>query len=159
VATVVCKLFNIIKPHLALFGEKDYQQLRTIERMVRDLNFDVEIIAMPTVREADGLAMSSRNSYLTPEQRVWALAISRALKAATQRFTEGAIRARELRDAAYATLVAAPDLKVQYVEVVDAYTLEPIDLIEAPTLVAIAAWAGSTRLIDNCVIVPPTRRS
>ncbi len=155
VATVVAKLFNIIKPHVALFGEKDYQQLRTIEQMVRDLNFDVEIVAMPIVREADGLAMSSRNAYLSPEQRASALAISRALRAAGQKLAQGVRRAQELREAARVVLDAAGELNVQYLEVVDAQTLEPIGLIEAPVLVAIAAWAGRTRLIDNCVLVPP----
>ena len=155
VATVVAKLFNIMKPHVALFGEKDYQQLRTIEQMVRDLNFDVEIVAMPIVREADGLAMSSRNAYLSPEQRASALAISRALRAAGQKLAQGVRRAQELREAARVVLDAAGELNVQYLEVVDAQTLEPIDLIEAPVLVAIAAWAGRTRLIDNCVLVPP----
>jgi pantoate--beta-alanine ligase len=157
VATVVAKLFNIMKPHLAIFGEKDYQQLRTIERMVRDLNFDVEILGMPTVRERDGLAMSSRNAYLSPEWRTSALAISQALKAAAGRLAQGATHARELREAAQATLHEANGLNVQYLEVVDALTLKPVDRIEAPVLVAIAAFAGSTRLIDNCVLTPPVR--
>jgi len=147
VTTVVAKLFNIIKPHIALFGEKDFQQLRAIEQMVRDLNFDVEIIGMPIVRETDGLAMSSRNAYLSAEQRVWALALSRALKAAEQRLAKGAVRTEELREAARAVLGEARELKVQYVEVVDARTLKPVDLIQAPVVVAVAAFAGRTRLM------------
>jgi pantoate--beta-alanine ligase len=151
VTTVVAKLFNIVKPHVALFGQKDYQQLRAIERMVKDLNFDVEIVAVPTVREPDGLAMSSRNAYLTPDERSRALALSRALAAAGARFDSGARKPAELARAAREILERTPNLKIEYVEAVDAETLKPVASLERPVVVAIAAQVGSTRLIDNRV--------
>ncbi|HJU27620.1 MAG TPA: pantoate--beta-alanine ligase [Candidatus Binataceae bacterium] len=154
VTTVVAKLFNIVKPHVALFGEKDYQQLRAIERMVRDLNFDLEIVAAPTVREPDGLAMSSRNAYLSPDERRKALSLSCALRAAGAAFREGARRPRDLVAAAGRVLESTPGVQVEYVDAVDAATLEPIDSIERPVVVAIAARVGNTRLIDNMVINP-----
>lgn len=154
VTTVVAKLFNIVKPHIALFGEKDYQQLRAIERMVKDLNFDLEIVPIATVREADGLAMSSRNAYLTPDERQKALSLSRALKAAGARFRAGARQAAELASAARDVLEGTPGLRVEYVEAVDAETLAPMTTIERPVVVAIAAHVGKTRLIDNMVLSP-----
>ena len=154
VTTVVAKLFNIVKPHIALFGEKDYQQLRAIERMVKDLNFDLEIVPVATVREADGLAMSSRNAYLTPDERQKALSLSRALKAAGARFRVGARQAAELASAARDVLEGTPGLRVEYVEAVDAETLAPMTTIERPVVVAIAAHVGKTRLIDNMVLSP-----
>jgi pantoate--beta-alanine ligase len=151
VTTVVAKLFNIVKPHVALFGEKDYQQLRTIERMVQDLNFEIEIVPMPTVREPDGLAMSSRNAYLSADHRKKALAISGALKAAGAAFASGARDTQELVRAACDWLAKTPEVQIEYVEAVDARTLEKIELIERPVVVAIAAQLGTTRLIDNMV--------
>jgi pantoate--beta-alanine ligase len=154
VTTVVAKLFNIVRPHVALFGEKDYQQLRAIERMVKDLNFNLEIVAVATVREADGLAMSSRNAYLTPDERQKALALSCALKAAGARFQAGARQAAELASAARAVLEGTPGVRIEYVEAVDAATLAPMTTIERPVVVAIAAHVGKTRLIDNMVFSP-----
>jgi len=154
VTTVVAKLFNIVKPHCALFGEKDYQQLRAIERMVRDLNFDLEIVPVPTVREADGLAMSSRNAYLTPDQREQALSLSRALAAAGACFKAGARDPRQLVDAAKAVLENTAGVRIEYVEAVDAETLKPMAAIDRPVVVAIAAQVGATRLIDNMVFAP-----
>lgn len=154
VTTVVAKLFNIVKPHCALFGEKDYQQLRAIERMVRDLNFDIEIVPVPTVRESDGLAMSSRNAYLDADQRQKALALSCALRAAGASLKAGARDPRELVGAARQVLESTPGVKVEYIAAVDAQTLSPLERIERAVVVAIAAQVGATRLIDNMVFSP-----
>lgn len=150
VTTVVAKLFNIVKPHLAFFGEKDFQQLRAIERMVADLNFDIEIVPMPIVRERDHLAMSSRNAYLTPEQHCDALALSRAIAAERKNFA-CARTADELMQMA-TKILSRPSIAVEYVEVVDAKTLEPVTSLEGPVLLAIAARVGKMRLIDNVVL-------
>jgi pantoate--beta-alanine ligase len=152
VTTVVAKLFNIVKPHCALFGEKDFQQLRAIERMVHDLNFDLKIIPVPTVREPDGLAMSSRNAYLKPEERRRALALSRALQAASTSFKAGARDPQELRRAALDVLGATPEIEIEYVDAVDAQTLQPIKTLDRTVVVAIAARVGTTRLIDNITL-------
>jgi pantoate--beta-alanine ligase len=154
VTTVVAKLFNIVKPHLALFGEKDFQQLRAIQRMVVDLNFDLQIVPVATVREADGLAMSSRNAYLAPEERQRALALGRALRAAGECITRGARTTAQLAGAARAVLERTPGLEIEYVEAVDAETLKPMDRIDRAVVVAIAARVGKTRLIDNVVLNP-----
>jgi pantoate--beta-alanine ligase len=154
VTTVVAKLFNIVKPHYALFGEKDFQQLRAIQRMVVDLNFDLEIVPVATVRERDGLAMSSRNAYLSPEERQRALAISRALKAARQCFDEGARNTAQLACAARYVLERTPGLEIEYVEAVDAETLAPLKALDRAVVVAIAARVGATRLIDNMTFSP-----
>jgi len=151
VTTVVAKLFNIVKPHVALFGEKDFQQLRAIQRMVADLNFDLAIVPVPTVRERDGLAMSSRNAYLSTEERRRALALSRALMAAGECFRSGARAPIQLACAARAILERTPDLEIEYVEAVDAETLQRVEVIGGPIVVAIAARIGKTRLIDNMV--------
>ncbi|MDB5107594.1 MAG: Pantothenate synthetase [Candidatus Binatus sp.] len=151
VTTVVAKLFNIVKPHLAFFGEKDFQQLRAIQRMVSDLNFDVEIVPMPIVREPDRLAMSSRNAYLTPEQRCDALALSRAIAAARKNF-DCARSPEEVAQLARKILSRA-NVEIEYVEVVDAETLEPTDSLDGQVLLAIAARVGKTRLIDNTVLL------
>ena len=150
VTTVVAKLFNIVKPHLAFFGEKDFQQLRAIQRMVADLNFDVEIVPMPIVRERDHLAMSSRNAYLTPEQHCDALALSGAIAAVRRNFT-CARKPEELVHLATKAL-DRPGIALEYVEVVDAETLSPVSSLEAPVVLAIAARVGKTRLIDNVVL-------
>lgn len=154
VTTVVAKLFNIVKPHCALFGEKDYQQLRAIERMVADLNFDLKIIPVPTVREPDGLAMSSRNAYLKADERERALALSRALKAAGEAVRSGARSADELQRIALGVLNQTPGVNVEYVAAVDANTLQPMTTLDHPVVVAIAARVGTTRLIDNMVFSP-----
>lgn len=157
VTTVVAKLFNIVKPHLALFGEKDFQQLRAIQRMVTDLNFDLEIVPVATVREADGLAMSSRNAYLSPEERERALALSRALRAAADCVTQGARTAAQVAAAARSVIERTPGVEIEYVEAVDAETLRPMTTLERPVVVAIAARVGKTRLIDNAVLAPPRK--
>jgi pantoate--beta-alanine ligase len=151
VTTVVAKLFNIVKPHVALFGEKDFQQLRTIQRMVADLNFDLEIVPVPTVRERDGLAMSSRNAYLSSGERERALALSRALEAANNCFRGGACTPVQLAHAARAVLERTQGLEIEYVEAVDAETLQRVERNDRPIVVAIAARVGKTRLIDNMV--------
>jgi pantoate--beta-alanine ligase len=154
VTTVVAKLFNIVKPHIALFGAKDYQQLCAVRQMVRDLNFDVEIVPMPTVREPDGLAMSSRNSYLSAGERTLALSLSRALEAARAALARGERDPHTLAQAARAELDREGGLSVEYIEVRDATTLAPIGSVDRPAVVAIAARAGRTRLIDNIVLDP-----
>lgn len=154
VTTVVAKLFNIVKPHLAVFGEKDFQQLRTIQQMVRDLNFDVEIIPVPIVREKDGLAMSSRNAYLSPAEREDALALSLALRAAREKHRAGACCAEEIVFAATRVLNRMRGIAIEYVEAVDAETLAPYPSLDRPILIAIAARVGKTRLIDNVVLQP-----
>jgi len=149
VATVVCKLFNIVRPHVAIFGEKDYQQLAVIRRMVADLDMPIEIVGMPTVREPDGLAMSSRNKYLSPEERRRALALSRGLCAARALFDGGERDPTKLVAAAQVEIAPAVT-RIDYVELRDAATLAPIrDRITGPAVVAVAAFVGTTRLIDN----------
>ena len=152
VATVVSKLFHITKPHLAVFGEKDYQQLAIIRRMVRDLDFDVAIESVPIVREADGLALSSRNAYLSPEQRVAALSLSRGLAAAQAAFAAGERETQALVAAARAPIEAEPLARIDYVELRDAYELTELVRVERNAVLAIAAFVGSTRLIDNRVL-------
>ncbi len=154
VTTVVAKLFNIVKPHLAVFGEKDFQQLRAIQRMVRDLNFDVEIIPVPIVREKDGLAMSSRNAYLSPTEREDALALSLALRAAREKHRAGPCCAEEIVFAATRVLKRVEGVAIEYVEAVDAETLDRHPKLDCPILIAIAARVGKTRLIDNAVLAP-----
>lgn len=148
VATVVAKIFNLTRPHVALFGEKDFQQLAVIRTMVRDLAFGIEIVGMPIVREPDGLALSSRNAYLSAEQRARALALSVALAEARATAAAGARDAEVLRARARARLEAA-GLRVDYVEVVDPDTLAPVARVEPGSVMLLAAFAGTTRLIDN----------
>jgi len=153
VTTVVTKLFNIVKPHVALFGQKDYQQLITIERMVKDLNMDVEIVGMPTVREEDGLAASSRNVYLSPEERKAALSLYRSLRRAEELFSEGVRESQRILEEVRGVLEAEPLLKIDYVHVCDPETLEDIEgPIGERALVAVAAKVGTTRLIDNTLL-------
>ncbi len=149
VTTVVAKLFNIVKPHVALFGYKDYQQLKVIERMVKDLNYGVEIVGMPIVREKDGLAMSSRNSYLSPEERKDALSIYRALKKAEEMFKEGVRDAEEIRRTVRSMLKG----EIDYVSVCDPETLVEIEgEIKDRALLAVAVKIGKARLIDNTIL-------
>ncbi len=149
VATVVCKLFNIVRPHVAIFGEKDYQQLAVIRRMVADLDMPIDIVGMPTVREPDGLAMSSRNKYLSPEERRRALALSRGLIATRAVFDAGERDAAKLVAAAQAEIAPAAT-RIDYVELRDATTLAPIlERVTGPAVIAVAAFVGTTRLIDN----------
>jgi pantoate--beta-alanine ligase len=149
VATVVLKLLNIVQPKRAYFGEKDMQQLTIIRRMVADLNVDVEIIGVATVREPDGLALSSRNQYLNPEERQSAPALYRALQEAARRIRAGEHAASKVREAALALLAESPLIRVQYFEIVDPDELQPVETITGPVLIASAVWLGTTRLIDN----------
>lgn len=151
VATVVAKLFNMVAPDVAFFGQKDAQQALVIRRMVRDLDFPVHIEVCPTVRERDGLAMSSRNVRLRPEDRERALSLSRALDAAERCITTGERQADVVRRAALSELEAA-GVEVDYVEVVSASTLGAIDPLEGELLVAVAARVGAVRLIDNALV-------
>jgi pantoate--beta-alanine ligase len=149
VATVVAKLFNIVQPDRAYFGKKDYQQLKVIEKMVRDLNFPVEIVPVDTVREEDGLAMSSRNVYLSSDERKAAAKIYRALLKGKEAFLKGERKARVLENLVKGELESETLFRVQYVEVRDAETLEEIDEIERPAVIAVAVFVGSARLIDH----------
>ena len=152
VTSVVAKLFNIVKPHVAVFGEKDFQQLATIRQMVRDLDFDIEIMGHPIVREPDGLAMSSRNVYLTPEQREQALSLSRSLEVARNLVREGERDSGKILERVRRTIESTGDLSIDYAELRLPETLEAVERIEEPTLLALAVRAGTTRLIDNCVL-------
>jgi len=152
VATVVAKLFHITQPHVAVFGEKDYQQLAIIRRMARDLDFAVEITSVPIVREADGLAMSSRNAYLSPEQRYAARSLSAGLAAAEHAFAGGERRAAALIAAARAPIEAAAETRIDYAELRDAEELTAITDVERPAVLALAVFVGTTRLIDNRVL-------
>jgi pantoate--beta-alanine ligase len=153
VATIVAKLFNVVGPQRAYFGEKDYQQLKVIEQMVRDLFLDVEIVPCPTVREEDGLAMSSRNTRLTPDERKAATVLYRALHEGVTLARDGERNAAKLVDTMRALCEAQPLVDVQYVAVVDSETLEPItELDELPVRALIAASVGDTHLIDNMAL-------
>jgi pantoate--beta-alanine ligase len=152
VATVVAKLFHATLPHVAVFGEKDYQQLAILRRMTRDLDFGIEIASVPIVREPDGLALSSRNAYLSAEQRTAALALSRGLAAAEARFRSGTRDAAELLAAARAPIEAEPLARIDYVELRDADELTTVSTVERPVVLAMAVVVGTTRLIDNRVL-------
>ncbi len=159
VATIVSKLFNLVQPDVAFFGQKDAAQIAVIRKMVRDLNFPVEIVACPIVREPDGLAMSSRNVYLTKEERKSALALSRSLQKAEQLFKSGNRNIEELISAGKQTLAQDSGVKLDYFSIVHPDTLEELHKpgaqnINQPALVAVAACVGKTRLIDNIVLVP-----
>jgi pantoate--beta-alanine ligase len=154
VATIVAKLFNIVRPHIALFGEKDFQQLRLIQQMVDDLNFGIEIVPVPIVRERDGLAMSSRNAYLSSAERERALCLSLALRAAREKHRTGACCVEEIVHSARRVLKRTPGVEVEYVAGLDAETLATHPPLTRPILVAIAARVGKTRLIDNTVLAP-----
>jgi pantoate--beta-alanine ligase len=152
VATVVAKLFNIVQPDLALFGKKDFQQLAIIRRMTTDLSLPVEIVGMPIVREADGLAMSSRNAYLSADQRQSALCLSRAIRLVRERYAAGERRAETLREEALKLIADEPAATIDYLELRDAATLEPAADVSDTTLMALAVKIGTTRLIDNTLL-------
>jgi pantoate--beta-alanine ligase len=154
VTTVVSKLFHIIEPDVAFFGQKDAAQLAVIRRMVRDLNFPVEIVACPIVREPDGVAMSSRNAYLNPDDRRRALVLSRSLKEVEREFGNGERSAARLIVTARQVFGREPQVRLDYFEIVDPDTLDPVEQIKQRTLVAVAAYVGATRLIDNIVLIP-----
>jgi len=154
VATVVAKLFHMVKPHVAVFGEKDFQQLVTVRRMVQDLNMEIEIIGHPTVREADGLAMSSRNAYLTPEQRQKAVRLNQSLRRA-QALVQGGEQAGEaILNKVREVLDEDNDVRIDYAELCDPATLQPVTRVEGPTLLALAVHVGVARLIDNAILKP-----
>lgn len=152
VATVVSKLFHIVKPHLAIFGEKDFQQCVVIQRMVKDLSFDLEILPMPTIREADGLAMSSRNARLSTAERQTSLCIARALNRAVEMVQRGERRADQILQNVREILDRQGGVRLEYASLCHPETLEEVSEVTSPTLLAIAAWVGEVRLIDNRVI-------
>ena len=152
VATVVLKLFNIVRPHVALFGLKDYQQLRVIRRMAEDLNVDVDIVECPTVREPDGVAMSSRNRYLGPAEREAAQCLQSALGQAEALVRGGETAARRIREAVAAEIARQPLARLEYADLCDPGELHPVEEINGPTLLALCAWVGEARLIDNRIL-------
>jgi len=157
VATIVARLFNIVQPDRAYFGQKDAAQIAVLRHIVRDLNFSVHLIVCPIVREPDGLAMSSRNGYLSTPQRERALVLHQALAAAEKLATSGELSAEVIRHRLQTSLAAASDVRPDYVAVVDPDTLLPVQDVSAGALVAVAAWVGTTRLIDNLVLPPRTK--
>ncbi len=154
VTTIVAKLFHIVNPHAAVFGEKDFQQLAVIRRMVKDLDFDIEIIGQPTFREPDGLAMSSRNVRLAPHQREPALLLIQSLNHCRDEVRRGETDAGRLIHAAEQIIGAHPETTVDYIAVCDPSTLENVDTVAGPVLMALAVKVGSVRLIDNMVLEP-----
>lgn len=152
VCTVVGKLFNIVQPNRAYFGQKDAQQLAIIKRMVRDLNFDLEIVGCPIIREPDGLAKSSRNTYLNAEERKAALILSKAIKLGKEMVENGERNAQTVIKAMTDKINSEPLARIDYVNVVDALSIEPLEVIKGEVLVAIAVYIGKTRLIDNFII-------
>ncbi len=152
VCTVVSKLFNIVKPDRAYFGQKDAQQLCVIKKMVKDLNFDIEIVGCPIIREEDGLAKSSRNTYLNADERKAALCLSRSLSIGKNMIENGEKSAKVVIDAVKAEIEKEPLAKIDYVEIVDWNNLKSVEEIKAPILMAIAVYIGKTRLIDNFII-------
>jgi pantoate--beta-alanine ligase len=149
VLTVVAKLFHLVQPDLACFGKKDIQQLTLIRRMVKDLDWPIELVAVPTVREPDGLAMSSRNAYLSGDDRRRALVLSRALMAAHQAYCDGERNAGRLEQRMLLQFAAEPSVKLEYIAIVEPDALSPVPQVDAGTIVAVAARVGNTRLIDN----------
>ncbi len=154
VTVVVAKLFNIVQPDIAVFGRKDGQQLAIIRKMVRDLNYPIEIIGGPTIREDDGLAMSSRNEYLTSEERIVAPTIYKSLLLAEKMIQSEIFDPKMIIDRMRRTIEEAKSFRIQYIEIVDAKTLEPVEKIDRTVMVAVAAFLGKTRLIDNIIVEP-----
>ncbi len=152
VATVVLKLLNQVQPHLAIFGEKDYQQLQVIRRLTADLDVPVEIVGRPIVREADGLAMSSRNTYLSPEERVSALCLFRAIRAARELVLSGAKSRESILEAVRGMITATPHTDIDYLALVHPGTLQEVETIQDEARLALAVWVGKTRLIDNTLL-------
>jgi len=152
VTTVVTKLFNAVKPHVAVFGEKDYQQLAVIRRMANDLDTGIEVVGAPIVREADGVAMSSRNAYLSADEREAARCLSRALAAARDAVATGTRAAADVLTSVRAVLDAEPKARIDYAEIVDVDALEPLEHIDHRALIALAVFIGRTRLIDNTIL-------
>jgi len=154
VATVVAKLFNIVKPHFAVFGRKDYQQIVVIRQMVCDLNFDIEIIGAETVREPDGLAMSSRNVYLTPELRNSALCLYKSLQHAQNLISSRIIDSKKIIDSALKMITSCKDTEIDYIAICDPQTLVDVKKVDRKALMALAVKVGKTRLIDNMILIP-----
>jgi pantoate--beta-alanine ligase len=152
VTTVVAKLFNIVEPDRAFFGQKDAAQSTIIRRMVRDLNIPVQVVVCPIVREPDGLAMSSRNAYLDPQQRESARVLYRSLMAVQERFDRGERKVQALIEAGKQAFAQEPFVRLDYFEIVDPETLDPVDDLSRPALVAVAAFVGKARLIDNIIL-------
>jgi pantoate--beta-alanine ligase len=152
VLTVVAKLFNIVQPQVAVFGQKDIQQATLIAAMIRDLDFPIQMVIAPTVRESDGLAMSSRNAYLSADDRRRALVLSRALHAVAEAFEHGEYDATVLERLGWDALASEPEVQVEYLAIVDPARLEPVSVVEQGTIVAVAARVGGTRLIDNVIL-------
>jgi pantoate--beta-alanine ligase len=152
VATVVAKLFNIVQPDRAYFGQKDAQQLLVIKKMAADLDMNLEVVAVPTVREPDGLAMSSRNTYLNPEERKQAAVLYQALTLAQRLFSQGEKDAKAIRQKMTELIQKQPLAKIDYISIADAQTLDELDKVKPPALVSMAVRFGKTRLIDNVVV-------
>ena len=155
VTTVVAKLFNAVQPDKAFFGQKDAQQVAVLSRMVKDLNYNLEMVVCPIVREKDGLALSSRNTYLDESQRKAALVLSRSLREARAAFASGERSVKAIREAMDGVFAGEPAAKVQYISIADTVTLQEIDSIESKALVSMAVYMGKTRLIDNTVLGKP----
>jgi pantoate--beta-alanine ligase len=151
VATVCAKLFNIVKPHAAVFGKKDFQQLTVIKRMVKDLNMDLEIVGMPTVREPDGLAMSSRNTYLKNDERESALSLSRSLKRAEEMYAKGERDAGTIIEEVRSFIDGHSHTRIDYVKICNTETMEDVEYLDSESVLALAVWVGTPRLIDNHV--------
>ena len=154
VTTVVAKLFHVIEPDVAFFGQKDAAQVAVIRRLARDLNFPVEIAVCPIIREPDGLAMSSRNAYLNPEERQRALVLQHSLRCVEEKFRAGERSAAKMVAAGNQVIAGEPEVRLDYFEIVDPDTLDPVERVATKTLVAVAAYVGTTRLIDNVVLTP-----
>ncbi len=157
VATVVLKLFNIVSPRIAMFGLKDYQQVQVIRRMLDDLNLDVEVVSCETVREPDGMAMSSRNRYLTPDEREGAVCLQSALGKAEALVRGGETTAQGIREAVIAEIARQPLARLEYAVLCDPSELLPVEEVKGPTLLALCAWVGKARLIDNRVLTGKER--
>jgi pantoate--beta-alanine ligase len=155
VATVVMKLFQIAQPDRAYFGEKDAQQLAVIRRMVADFNVPIDVVGVPTVREPDGLALSSRNQRLQPDERRLATVLYAALSVAKSQVAGGVRDAVRVRQAARDLVSSEPAVRLEYLEVVDPREMQPVERIDGPVIAAGAIWVGATRLIDNVICVPP----
>jgi pantoate--beta-alanine ligase len=152
VATVVTKLLNIVKPHFAIFGQKDFQQLVIIQKMVRDLNMDIKIVGHPIVREEDGLAMSSRNTYLSKSERGKALLISKSLRRAEEMFLKGERKSAALKKEVEGVLCQKEGISIEYIEICDSRNFEDLEIIKNRAVLAIACRIGKTRLIDNVIL-------
>lgn len=155
VATVVLKLFQLLQPRLAFFGEKDYQQLTVVRRLVRDLNIPLQVVGVPTVRELDGLAISSRNRRLGLKERAFAPCLYKALRAARHSIACGERNPAAIKERARQVLHRVPGIRLEYFDLVDPDSIRPVDVVDAPVRAAMAVWIGKTRLIDNVLCEPP----